>query len=182
MTSNFYGAGSTGTCGEAFKKSLITLFAGANLQFKRTQAEVAKMVTVEEEKLEKHFGKKVPIVVDYAVTDAIKGATLDGDKGPRPANCLALMLYPEYVLKGQLTTIIMKEVCKDDLGKEAFLETFDSLKLQVLGCAKPAVKTEVAKEGKTLVIRWNIVPDDNYHGAGNSGVCWTVKAGIEKLL
>jgi len=161
---------------------LITLFASANLQFKRTQIEVAKMVTEQEGVLEKHFGKRVPIVVDYAVTDAIKGETLDGDKGPRPANCLALMLYPEYVLKGQLTGIITDEVCKDDLGKEAFLETFSDFKLQVLGCAKDADKTEVAKEGKTLVIRWYVVPDDNYYGAGNSGVCWTVKAGIEKLL
>jgi len=136
------------------------------LAFKRQQEKVTKEVEEESARIEKSLGKKINIVVDYEPTKAFEGEQ-DGFHGVRTTKVIALMLLSLYVTNGHLDAVI-REVCKDALGKEAFLETFDTIKISVH--PGKAEDEKVSKSGKTLVLQY-FTKADNYNGAGEGSMC-----------
>lgn len=117
------------------------------LAFKRSQAEIAALVTKEENHLQSVFGKKVTVEVDYESIKQFTGnagssSVTKVNLSPSPLS-KRLLHQQESLFKG-IKCWILKDsegqglcgtlkytIGKDQFGKEAFLETFDKIKVTV---------------------------------------------------
>jgi len=110
------------------------------------------------DKVKEVSGKDVPITIDFDAIEKLEGATeWYQDKPTAPHNFLALYFLDE-ITSGGLYGVqwSVDALCKDDMGKEAFRDSFDSIVVKVAGGSGTANHT-VTKNGKAIT--FNFVVD-----------------------
>jgi hypothetical protein len=129
--------------------------------------------------LKEKLGKDVPVEVAWDALRALPGkAVLYSNKPPVSVNYLAVYFLNDgrgmYIVRDCMDSIL-----SDDMGKEAFADAFDKVRVEVL--AAPAHNVSVRKDGKTLVFVLKVKFDDQQN-ANRSYEGKAIAKQIESLL
>jgi hypothetical protein len=105
--------------------------------------------------LKEKLKKDIPIEIDWASLFALEGESIEySNKPPVPNRARAVHLLGDEGKGLYYTYYSIETLCKDAMGLEAFLETFDKVTLHVLPGIKESFTKDaqptIVKDGKTL--------------------------------
>lgn len=103
--------------------------------------------------------KDIPLEIDWNSVLAVPGKAEETyQKPPVPNNARAIYMLGDGGKVIQYTWFAVDKLCKDQMGLEAFIETFDKV---VIAC-QPGIHddfkdaTKLTKEGKTLKFAYKV--------------------------